>query len=73
MKRIIFEVPDDLEWIGWSFIRNKADVKISRQEDFWNDEIEDGMTIYVAPIIKDETQRKDTENSEHKAEDRRDA
>lgn len=59
MKRIIFEVPDDLEWIGWSFIRNKGDVKTSRQEDFWNDEIEDGMTIYVAPIIKDGTQRKE--------------
>lgn len=59
MKRIIFELPDDLEWIGWTFIREKGGVKISRQEECWNDEIEDGMIIYVAPICKNETQQKE--------------
>lgn len=59
MKRIIFELPDDLEWIGLYFIREKGGVKISRHEEYWNDEIDDGMTIYVAPIFKDETIRKE--------------
>ena len=59
MKRVIFELPDDVKWIGWSFIRIKGGVSIARQEDCWDDEIDDGMTIYIAPIFKDETQRKE--------------
>lgn len=54
MRRIIFVVPDDLEWIGWSFIRDSGDEKIARQEDFWDEQIQDGMTIYVAPIYKED-------------------
>ena len=58
VKRVIFEVPDDVCWFGWSILRERDCEKTSRQEDLWDDEIEDGMIIHVGPIYKDDQEEK---------------